>query len=83
MADEMEEKIKQMIVERCFLTIPPEDIAEDAPLIEEVGLDSVQVLEVVVGLEDEFGVQIEDADFDIENFATVEAIADYVRDREG
>ena len=77
----LEQQIKEMIVERCFLTIDPGEIADDADLMEEIGLDSVQVLEVVVGLEDVFGVSVEDADFEIANFSTVESIADYVRER--
>lgn len=79
MAEDLEKQIKEMIVERCFLTISPHEIQDEASLMEAVGLDSVQVLEVVVGLEEVFGVTFEDADFDIENFASVSAIAAYVR----
>jgi len=77
----LERQIKEMIVERCFLSVSPDEIEDDAPLMEAVGLDSVQILEVVVGLEEVFGVTFEDADFDIENFSTVSAIAQYVRER--
>jgi len=80
MSDELEKQIKEMIVERCFLTISPDEIEDEAPLMESVGLDSVQILEVVVGLEEVFGVTFEDADFDIENFSSVAAIAQYVRE---
>jgi len=83
MSEDLAMRIKQMIVERCFLTIKPEEIADDASLMEKVGLDSVQILEVVVGLEEQFGVKFEDADFDIANFSTVKAIADYVREKSG
>ena len=75
MTDELERQLKAMIVERCFLDIEPEAISDAAALMDDVGLDSVQVLEVVVGLEDEFGVTFEDEDFDIENFSSVSAIA--------
>ncbi len=83
MAEEFESRIKQMIVERCFLTMSPEEIEDDALLMESVGLDSVQVLEVVVGLEEVFGVTFEEADFDVENFSSVAAIARCVRERQG
>jgi acyl carrier protein len=82
MSDELETKIKEMIVERCFLSVKPDEIADDALLTEAVGLDSVQILEVVVGLEEQFGVKVDDDDFDIENFSTVSAIAQYVRQRQ-
>jgi len=81
MTEDVEQQIKRMIVERCFLSIAPDEIEDDAPLMESVGLDSVQILEVVVGLEELFGVTFEDADFDIENFSSVAAIARYVRGR--
>ena len=79
MVEDLEKRVKEMIVERCFLTISPHQIENDASLTEAIGLDSVQVLEVVVGLEEVFGITFEDADFDIENFASVSAIAAYVR----
>jgi acyl carrier protein len=82
MSEELEQQIKEMIVERCFLTVKPEEIEDEASLTEAVGLDSVQILEVVVGLEEVFGVAVDDADFDIQNFSTVKAIADYVRERQ-
>lgn len=79
MGEDMEQRIKEMVVERCFLSIGPEEIDDDASLMDDIGLDSVQILEIVVGLEDVFGVAVDDADFDIDNFRTVKAIADYVR----
>jgi acyl carrier protein len=78
---DVETQVKEMIVERCFLTIEPADIGDDDDLIDDVGLDSVQILEIVVGLEDVFGVSFEDADFDIENFRTVSSISDQVREK--
>jgi acyl carrier protein len=82
MSGDLEQQLKAMIVERCFLAMRPEEIEDDAPLLESVGLDSVQILEVVVGLEEVFGITFEDADFDIGNFASVAAIAQYVRQRQ-
>jgi len=80
-ADTVEYDIKQIIVERCFLSIAPDDIGDGDDLMEQVGLDSVQILEIVVGLEEVFGITFEDADFEIENFANVGAIAAYVRSK--
>mgnify|MGYP005671994465 CR=1 FL=1 len=77
------QKVKQMIVERCFLTIDPQEIDDEAPLMETIGLDSVQILEVVVGCEEVFGVTFDDADFDIENFSTVSKLAALVKKLQG
>jgi acyl carrier protein len=76
--DELKQKIKNMIVERLFLPVKAQDIADDAPLMETYGIDSVALFELVVGLEDEFGVAMEDTDFQIETFRTVNSIAEFV-----
>ena len=78
---DVETQVKEMIVERCFLSIDPQEIGDNDDLIDDVGLDSVQILEIVVGLEDVFGVSFEDSDFDIENFRTVSSISDQVREK--
>lgn len=79
--DELKLKVKNMIVERLFLPIKPTDIADNAALMETYGIDSVALFELVVGLEDEFGVAMDDTDFQIETFRTVNSIADFVQSK--
>jgi acyl carrier protein len=77
----IESKLKQMIVERLFLSVAPEDIQTDASLVDAYGVDSVCLLELVVGLEEAFGVVIEDGDFDVRNFISVAALRDFIKAR--
>ena len=56
MSDAVDSQVKELIVERCFLSIAPDEIGDDADLMDEIGLDSIQILEVVVGLEETFPV---------------------------
>ena len=77
----IEAKLKEMIVERLFLTVAPADIQTDASLVDTYGVDSVCLLELVVGLEEAFGVVIEDGDFDVRNFISVAALRDFVKAR--
>lgn len=77
----IETKLKEMIVERLFLNVAPADIRTDASLIDAYGVDSVCLLELVVGLEEAFGVVIEDGDFDVRNFISVAALRDFVQAR--
>ncbi|HIE52324.1 MAG TPA: acyl carrier protein [Armatimonadetes bacterium] len=70
--------LKRMIVERCFLDLDPEDLEDDAPLMSTYGIDSVALFEIVVGLEEEYGVTVEEEEFSLDLFATVNAIADLV-----
>ena len=81
MAERIEDRLKRMIVDRLFLKLAPEDIEEDKSLIETYGVDSVSLLELVVGIEEEFGVVIGDKEFRVDNFKTVAALAAFVRSK--
>ena len=54
------------------------DIADDEPLIENGVLTSLQTVELVMFLEERFGIVVEDEEFDEENFGSIEAIAGLV-----
>jgi acyl carrier protein len=79
MTDRIEDRLKKMIVERLFLKIAPDAIEEDKSLIDHYGVDSVSLLELVVGLEEEFGIVVGDEDFSVKHFETVAALAEFVR----
>ena len=57
------------------------DVADDEPLIENGVLTSLQTVELVMFLEERFGVVIEDEEFDEENFGSIEAIAGLVANK--
>ena len=77
----IEDRIREMMVERLFLQIKPEEIDVEANLMENYGIDSVQVAELVVGTEATFDISFEDDDFDPTQFETVKQIADLVRSK--
>ncbi len=79
------EKIKQLIIQRLKLAdMTPEMIENDAPLFGEgLGLDSIDALELVLGLEKEFGVIIPDAEVGKKVFQSVITMAQYVLDQQG
>jgi acyl carrier protein len=51
------------------------DVANDELLVEKGVMTSLQTVELVTFLEDEFGITVEDDEFDEENFGSVDAIA--------
>jgi len=54
-------RVKQMLVRQLNLKRKPEEIADDAALFGgEFDLDSIDVLEIVVGIEKDFGIRIAD-----------------------
>ena len=72
-------ELKQAIVRGLRLPIPPEDIDDKAPLFGEgLGLDSIDVLELVLELERSFGVQIRDEETGSTALQSIETIADFV-----
>jgi len=80
----LENRVRSLLVRRLKLEIAPEEIDLEAPLFGEgLGLDSIDALELVVGLEQEFAIQIPDADVGKKVFASIRSIADYVRQSRG
>jgi acyl carrier protein len=77
--------VKKLIIERLKLEeISIDDIDSEAPLFGEgLGLDSIDALELVIGLEKEYGVSIPDAEVGKKVFQSVRAIAQYIIDNQG
>lgn len=75
---ELTDRIRQLIVETLHLEgLDPESIDPDMPLFGDagLGLDSIDVLELVVALERELGISIPSSEVGEETFASVAAIA--------
>ncbi len=77
----IEQQVKEVMVERLFLKVKPEEIQDDTPIMESLGVDSVSVFEIVVGLEEVYGISFEDEEFKIETFRTPKSIAAHVREK--
>lgn len=72
-------ELKEAIVRALRLPIPASDIDDSAPLFGEgLGLDSIDVLELVLELERSFGVQIRDEETGATALRSIETIADFV-----
>jgi acyl carrier protein len=82
--DHLVEKLKNLIIQRLKLAdMTPEMIETDAPLFGEgLGLDSIDALELVLGLEKEFGVTVPDAEVGKKVFQSVRTMAQYVEEQQ-
>ncbi len=67
----MLEKIQAMLAEA--LNLPIEKITPDAKIVDDLGADSLDVVELLSQLEDEFGIIIPDDE--VENLVTVADVA--------
>lgn len=74
-------RVKLLIISRLQLEgMAPEDVDNAAPLFGDgLGLDSIDALELVIGIEKEFGVRIQDEDVGSKAFASVDALVEFLR----
>ena len=71
----VQEKVKSIIAEQ--LGVKPEEVTPEASFVEDLGADSLDTVELVMALEEGFGIEIPDED--AEKIATVSELYDYIR----
>ncbi len=74
MAD-VDAKVKKIISEQ--LGVPESDVKPQASFVNDLGADSLDTVELVMALEEEFGIEIPDED--AEKIATVQNAIDYIK----
>lgn len=81
--EDIEERIKRILISR--LEIQPSTVAESdshTPLFGRgIGLDSVEALALIVGIEEEFDIEIPDEDLTVDLFQSIASLAEYVSQR--
>ena len=79
------EQLKALIVDRMNLTLDPATIADGQPLFGDgdgsLGLDSIDALDLVVGIYEEFDVEIEESDMHV--FQSVTALDAFIEEKAG
>ena len=68
------ERVKKVLVEQ--LDVSEDEVTLSANIIDDLGADSLDVVEIIMGLEEEFDVEIPDEE--AEKLTTVQKIVDYV-----
>ncbi|MBR3696813.1 MAG: acyl carrier protein [Clostridia bacterium] len=74
--EEIFEKIKDIIVEQ--LGVSETAVTMEASFIDDLGADSLDIVELVMALEEEFDIEIPDVD--AEKVVTVEDVVDYIKE---
>ena len=75
-SEEILEKIKAIIVEQLGVT--DTSVTMEASFIDDLGADSLDIVELVMALEEEFDIEIPDAD--AEKVVTVGDVVDYIKE---
>ncbi|MGQ9691973.1 MAG: acyl carrier protein [Thermaceae bacterium] len=76
---EVFEKVKAVIVDK--LSADADKVTLEARFVEDLGADSLDTVELIMGLEDEFGLEISDED--AEKIRTVQDAVQYIQSRLG
>jgi acyl carrier protein len=80
---EIRQKIRTMILESFLQGAAPDALKDDVSLERSHIVDSVRTLELIMFLEETFGVTVDNDDAVPDNFDTVDAIVAYVRRKQG
>ncbi len=72
----VEEKVKKIIIDQ--LGVDEAEVTAEAKFIDDLGADSLDTVELVMALEEEFGIEIPDED--AEKIATVQDAITYIRE---
>lgn len=82
---DLKSRVKELIVRQLKLELDPATIKDDTPLFGDaegsLGLDSIDALELVLGVEKEFGLKIQDEEVGVKAFASVEALCEFIESK--
>ena len=75
-SDEIFDKVKEIIIEQLGVT--ESAITPEASFIDDLGADSLDIVELIMALEEEFDLEIPDSDAD--KVVTVGDVVEYIND---
>ncbi len=75
-SEEIFDKVKEIIIEQ--LGVPETAITAEASFIDDLGADSLDIVELIMALEEEFDLEIPDSD--AEKVVTVGDVVEYIKD---
>ncbi|MBL3572340.1 MAG: acyl carrier protein [Synergistaceae bacterium] len=77
--EEIQKRLKDIVIDR--LDVEEEQIKPDASFVEDLGADSLDIVELIMGIEEEFDIEIPDED--AEKLTNVEEAMNYVKNKLG
>jgi acyl carrier protein len=74
----IEEQVKQIIMEQ--LNVTEEECVPEAKFIDDLGADSLDLVELIMAMEDHFGLEISDEE--LAEISTIQNVIDYITSRQ-
>ena len=78
-SEEIFEKIKNIIVD--LLQVPADSVTLESHFIDDLGADSLDLVELIMGIEEEFNIEIPDGE--AEKVVTVGDVVEYIKENVG
>lgn len=79
MVEEILERLKNIVVEK--LGVEESEIRPEASFVDDLGADSLDIVELIMAIEEEFNIEIPDED--AEKLTTVGAAVEYIKNKLG
>lgn len=79
MASDAEARLRKIIAEQ--LGVSEDEVVPEASFIDDLNADSLEMVDLIISLEEEFGIQVSDED--AEKIKTVKDALDYLHDKIG
>lgn len=73
----LEEKVIKIVMEQ--LDVTQEECVLEASFIDDLGADSLDIVELLMEMEEEFGIEI--ADEELEKIATIQDVVDFLKQK--
>lgn len=70
------DRIRELLIEKLYLPMKKEDIKYDASFDETIGLDSLDIMELVMAIEAEYNVELKEENRD--NFTNLETLSKHI-----
>ena len=77
---EIEDRIRKIIVNEIGINIDSERLKTDT-LLSDIGMDSMNSLDLIMAIEEKFNILFEDNDLIIDNFKNIGSLISYVKKR--
>ena len=77
--NDVEAKVREVLVGVLANGLAPDEVGLDADLVEEYGLDSLQMISFLLGIEDTFDIELDYENLELDHLRSVAQFASYVK----